>query len=77
VPGESCSSRSADTGFQAHRRDKPQPETAKPTNTRDNQMAKGKCKNLTNRNQDYLASSELSSPTTASPEKHQKSKTQI
>jgi predicted nucleic acid-binding Zn-ribbon protein len=30
-------------------------------------MAKGKCKNLTNRNQDYLASSEHSTPTTASP----------
>jgi predicted nucleic acid-binding Zn-ribbon protein len=30
-------------------------------------MVKGKCKNLTNRNQDYLASSEHSTPTTASP----------
>jgi hypothetical protein len=30
-------------------------------------MAKGKCKNLTNRNQDHLASSEPSTPTTASP----------
>jgi hypothetical protein len=30
-------------------------------------MAKGKCKNLTNRNQDYLASSEPSISTTASP----------
>jgi hypothetical protein len=30
-------------------------------------MAKGKCKNLTNRTQDYLASSEPSTPTTASP----------
>jgi hypothetical protein len=30
-------------------------------------MAKGKHKNLTNRNQDYLASSEPSTPTTASP----------
>jgi hypothetical protein len=29
-------------------------------------MAKGKCKNLTNRNQDYLAPSEPSSPNTAS-----------
>ena len=28
-------------------------------------MPKGKFKNLTNRNQDYLASSELSTPTTA------------
>jgi hypothetical protein len=30
-------------------------------------MAKDKCKNLTNRNQDYLASSEPSTPTTGSP----------
>jgi hypothetical protein len=30
-------------------------------------MAKGKCKNCTNRNQDHLASSEPSMPTTASP----------
>ena len=30
-------------------------------------MVKGKRKNLTNRNQDYLASSEPSTPTTASP----------
>jgi len=33
----------------------------RPANTRDNQMARGKHRNL-NRNQDYLASSELSSP---------------
>jgi hypothetical protein len=30
-------------------------------------MAKGKHKNLSNRNQDYMASSEPSSPKTASP----------
>jgi hypothetical protein len=30
-------------------------------------MVKGKCKNLTNRNQEYLASSEPSIPTTVSP----------
>jgi hypothetical protein len=30
-------------------------------------MAKGKHKNLTNRNQDYMASSEPSTPTTATP----------
>jgi hypothetical protein len=30
-------------------------------------MVKGKYKNLTNRNQDYLASLEPSTPTTASP----------
>ena len=36
-------------------------------NTRDFQMAKGKHKILTNRNQDHSASSESSTPTTASP----------
>jgi hypothetical protein len=30
-------------------------------------MAKGKCKNLTNRNQDYSPSSETSTPTSPSP----------
>jgi hypothetical protein len=30
-------------------------------------MAKGKCKNLTNRNQDYSLLSELSTPTSARP----------
>ena len=30
-------------------------------------MEKGKCKNITKRNQGYLGSSEPSSPTTASP----------
>ena len=30
-------------------------------------MAKGKCKNLTNRNQDHSPSSELSTPTAHSP----------
>jgi hypothetical protein len=51
LPGESLSPTSADTGLQTHRRDKLQPETARPTNTRDNEMAKGKQKYLTNRNQ--------------------------
>ena len=67
LPGESWSPRSADTGLQTHRRNKLQPETARTFNARDYQMAKGKHKNLTNRNQDYLASSEPSTPTTASP----------
>jgi hypothetical protein len=35
------------TGLQAPRRDKLQPEIEKPTNTRDNQMAKGKHNNHT------------------------------
>ena len=55
------------TSAQANRRDKLQSETARPTNTRDNQMARGKHKNISNRNQGYLASLEPSSPTTASP----------
>jgi hypothetical protein len=54
-------------GSQTHRRDKLQSETARPTNTRDNQMARGKHKNLSNRNKGYLALSEPSSPTTANP----------
>jgi hypothetical protein len=37
------------------------------TNTRDYQMVKGKHKNLTNRNQDHLASSKPSTPTRVSP----------
>ena len=69
-PGERWSPRNADRGLQTHRRDKLQPETERPTNARYNQMAKGKHKNLTNRNQGYLASSEPSSPTTASPGYH-------
>ena len=39
---EGWSPRSIDIGLQAHRRDKLKPETARPTNTRDNQMVKGK-----------------------------------
>jgi hypothetical protein len=35
--------------------------------TRDKQMAGGKHKNISNRNQGYLASSEPNSPTLASP----------
>jgi hypothetical protein len=67
LPGESWSSRSADTSLQTHKRNKLQPEAARTSNTRDYQMVKGKYKNLTNRNQDYLASSEPSTPTTVSP----------
>jgi hypothetical protein len=36
-------------------------------NTRDFQLVKGKCKNLTNRNQEHWASSEPSTPTTTIP----------
>jgi uncharacterized protein YeaO (DUF488 family) len=67
LPGESWSPRSADTGLQTHRRNKLQPEPARTYNTRDCQMPKGKCKNLTNRKQDNLAISEPSTSTTASP----------
>jgi hypothetical protein len=66
LPGESWCPRNPETGLQTHRRNKHQPETAKTTNTRDYQMVKGKCKNLTNKNHDYLASSEPSTPSTAS-----------
>jgi predicted RNase H-like nuclease (RuvC/YqgF family) len=48
-------------------KDRPQSETGRPDNTRDNQMARGKHKNISNRNQFDLATSELSSPTTARP----------
>ena len=61
------SPRSIGTGLQMHRRDKLEPETTRPFNTRGNQMAKGRGKNLTYSNQWYLASSESSYPTTASP----------
>jgi hypothetical protein len=45
----------------------PQSETTRPDNTRDIQRVRGKDKNISNRNQGYLASSEPSSPTTESP----------
>jgi hypothetical protein len=73
----SWSPRSADT--KAYRRDKPQSETSRSANTTNNQMARGKYKNISNRNHGYLASSEPSSPTIASPgyPNTQKSKTLI
>ena len=67
VPGETYSSRGTEIALQAHRRFKHQPVTTGPTNTRDNQMAKGKRRNITNRNQGNMAPSEPNSPTTASP----------
>ena len=67
LPKKSWSPMSANTGLSVHRRDKLKPETARPTNTRDSQMVKGKYKNPTNRNKIYIASSEPSSPITASP----------
>jgi hypothetical protein len=67
LPEESWSPRSADTGLQTHRRNKLQPETARTSNTRDYQMVKGKHENLTNRNQDNLASSKPCTPTSERP----------
>jgi hypothetical protein len=46
--GWSWTPRSADT--QAYRRDKSQSETARPANITDNQTARGKGKNIRNRN---------------------------
>ena len=51
---------------QACRRRKPHSETARLANTRDNRMVRGKGKNISNRNQGYLASPEPSSPITGS-----------
>ena len=64
VPGETQSSSGAEIALQAHRRFKQQPVATRPTNTRDNQMATGKCKNI---NQGNMATSESNSLITASP----------
>ena len=47
--------------------DKPQSETARLADTRDNQMTRSKVKNISNKNQGYLASFKPNSPNTASP----------
>jgi hypothetical protein len=65
LPGESWSYRRSDTGLKTHRRNKLQLEKPRTSNARDYKMVKGRCKNLTKRNQDYLASSEPSTPNTA------------
>jgi hypothetical protein len=63
------------TDIQAYRRDKPQSETARPANTRDKQILRGKGKKISNRNQGYLALSEPSSTTASSGNPtHQKCK---
>jgi hypothetical protein len=67
LPGESWSPKSADTGLQTHRMNKLQPKTARTSNTRDYHMVKGKPKNFTNTNQDYLTSSKSITLTTANP----------
>jgi len=51
---------------EAYRRFKPLSETVRQANTRENMMARSKLRNLSKRNQDYLASSEPSSLTKAS-----------
>jgi hypothetical protein len=43
------------------------PGTTRPTSIRDNQMAKGKCKNTLSNSQCNIAPSEPNSPTTSSP----------
>ena len=63
VPGDIRSPRFAEIGLLSNKRDKHQPVTAGPTNTSDNQMAKGKCRNVVNRNQENMAPSEPNSPT--------------
>jgi hypothetical protein len=50
-----------------HKKDKLQSDIARAGSTRDNQMVGGKHKNISNRNQGYLASLEPNSPTIASP----------
>ena len=51
-----------------HRKDVLQSNIGRPDNTRDNQMWRKKHKNISNRNQFDLATSEPSFPTTGSPE---------
>ena len=55
------------TGSQAYRRDNLQSEIARSVNTRDNQIVRGKHKNISNRNQYYLTTPEPSLPTTERP----------
>ena len=50
--------------------DKLQSETLSASSTRDTQMERGKVKNISIRNQEYVASSEPSSPIIASPGYH-------
>jgi hypothetical protein len=42
---------------QDYRKYKIQPDISRAVSTKDNQMARGKCKNISNRSQGYLASS--------------------
>jgi hypothetical protein len=47
---------------QAHQKDSLQSQISKPVNTRDNQMVRGKRKNISNRDQCHLAPSTTASP---------------
>jgi hypothetical protein len=67
LTGESLSHRSADIASQILRRKKLQPEKARAYKHQRLPDGKRQHKNLTNRNQDYLASSEPSTPTTINP----------
>ena len=69
VTGEPQPSSVVKIALQPHRRLKHQPET-RPTNTRDNKMAKGKRRNTTNRNLGNMTVSEPNSSTTACPGYH-------
>jgi hypothetical protein len=52
---------------QDNKKDRLQSDIARASSIKDNQMARDKGKNISNRNQGYLASSESSSPNMASP----------
>ena len=52
---------------QDYRKDRLQSDIARAGSTTDNHMAGGKCKDISNRNQGNVASSEPSSPNIASP----------
>jgi hypothetical protein len=71
LPRETWSPKGTET--QACRKDKTQSDTVRPANTRDNQMANVKGKNIRNKNKGYLASSE---PTRASLGYHNTQKKQ-
>ena len=64
MPGKSLSPWVAE---ETHRRDKLQPVTTGPTNTRHNQMSNSKHRNITNINQCNMAPFKPNSPRTANP----------
>jgi hypothetical protein len=66
LPGESWAPRNADTGLTGPKERQSQARDSKTNKTRYGHMVKVRYKNLTNRNQGYMASTETSSPTTRS-----------